>query len=64
MGKTALLFCSLNLLQGCENPNQMVLEFIAAGVIVALQVALTDDCRPSREMTLSDGSSIWVSSKC
>jgi hypothetical protein len=51
-------------LQGCENPNQLVLGFLAAGGIVALQAALADDCRPGRELTLSDGTSAWDAGNC
>ena len=64
MNKTALVFCSLILLQGCENPNQLVLGSLVAGGIVALQAALADDCKPGREITLSDGSSVWDSGNC
>ena len=64
MKKIALVFCSLIFLQGCENPNQLVLGFLAAGGIVALQGALADDCRSGRELTLSDGSSVWDSGNC
>ena len=64
MKKIALVFFSLILLQGCENPNQMVLGFLAAGGIIALQAALTDDCKPGREITLSDGSSVWDNGNC
>ena len=64
MKKIVLVFCSLIFLQGCENPNQLVLGFLAAGGLVALQGALADDCRPGREMTLSDGSSVWDSGNC
>ena len=64
MKKITLVFCSLIFLQGCENPNQLVLGFLAAGGIVALQAALADDCRPGRELTLSDGTSAWDAGNC
>jgi len=64
MKKIALVFCSLILLQGCENPNQLVLGFLAAGGIIALQEALADDCRPGRELTLSDGTLVWDGGSC
>ena len=64
MKKIALVFCSLIFLPGCENPNQLVLGFLAAGGVVALQGALAEDWRPGREMTLSDGSSVWDSGNC
>ena len=64
MKKIALVFCSLIFLQGCENPNQLVLGFLAAGGIIALQGALGDDCRPGRELTLSDGTSAWDAGNC
>ena len=64
MKKIALVFCSLIFLQGCENPNQLVLGFLAAGGVVALQAVLADDCRPGRELTLSDGTSAWDAGNC
>ena len=38
--------------------------FRIAGGIVALQAALADDCRPGRELTLSDGTSAWDAGNC
>ncbi len=64
MKKIALVFCSLIFLQSCENPNQLVLGFLAAGGIIALQGALADDCRPGREINLSDGTSVWDRGNC
>ena len=64
MKKYILVFFSLLFLQGCERPNQLVVGFLAAGSIVALQQALADDCRPGREISLSDGSSSWDAGNC
>jgi len=64
MKKPILVICSLFLLPGCEKPNQLVVGFLAAASIVALQKALADDCRSGRELTLSDGSSVWDSGNC
>ena len=64
MKKFILVVFSLFFLQGCERPNQLVLGFLAAGSIIALQQALADDCRPSREISLSDGSSTWDNGTC
>ena len=64
MKKFILVVFSLFILQGCERPNQLVLGFLAAGSIIALQQALVDDCRPGREISLSDGSSIWDNGNC
>ena len=64
MKKFILVVFSLFILQGCERPNQLVLGFLAAGSIIALQQALADDCRPSREISLSDGSSTWDNGTC
>ena len=64
MKKIALVFCSLIFLKGCENPNQLALGFLAAGGIIALQRALADDCKPGREITLSDGTSAWDRGNC
>ena len=64
MKKFILVVFSLFILQGCERPNQLVLGFLAAGSIIALQQALADDCRPGREIILSDGSSTWDNGTC
>ena len=64
MKKFILVVFSLFILQGCERPNQLVLGFLAAGSIIALQQALADDCRPGREISLSDGSSTWDTGTC
>jgi hypothetical protein len=64
MKKYILVFCSLLFLQGCERPNQLVVGFLAAGSLIALQQALADDCRPGREISLSDGTSAWDSGTC
>ena len=64
MKKFILVVFSFFILQGCERPNQLVLGFLAAGSIVALQQALADDCRPGREIPLSDGSSTWDNGTC
>ena len=64
MKKFILVVFSLFILQGCERPNQLVLGFLAAGSVIALQQALADDCRPGREVNLSDGSSTWDSGTC
>ena len=64
MKKLILVLFSLLILQGCERPNQLILGFLAAGSAIALQQALADDCRPGREVNLSDGSSTWDSGTC
>ena len=64
MKKYILVFSSLLFLQGCDRPNQLVVGFLAAGSLVALQQALADDCRPGREISLSDGSSSWDAGTC
>ena len=64
MKKYILVFSSLLFLQGCDRPNQLVVGFLAAGSLVALQQALADDCRPGSEISLSDGSSSWDAGTC
>ena len=64
MKKFILVVFSFFILQGCERPNQLVLGFLAAGSVIALQQSLADDCRPGREISLSDGSSTWDNGTC
>ena len=64
MKKFILVVFSLFILQGCERPNQIVLGLLAAGSVIALKQALAADCRPGREISLSDGSFAWDNGTC